>query len=198
MKPILLSCFLLFSLTTAFAGSGDLPISFSVFSNGTALPGQSYAGLVSKTLHPGFSLGLTHQYKQKKHSALFQNFKLGYFYHQHAQSGIQIYTETGYRLQSSIGLYADGLLGVGYLHSLPDIQRFTWTEKGYVRQKGIGRAQVMATASIAAGYALQSGPPLRFFMQYQFWIQAPFVRKYVPVLPNTAFHIGTIYSLKKK
>lgn len=196
---LLLIYFVPISLTGQ-ARDGNLPVSLSIFNNGTSLPGQGYAGLMSKTFHPGFSIGLTHNYKTKKTMSLFQTFKLGYFYHRHAQSGIQLYTEAGYRYQSSIGIYGEALLGVGYLHSIPDMQQFKWTEEGYVSKTNLGRPQAMGTVSLVAGYHFKNTKtfPHRLFVQYQFWIQAPFVNKYVPVLPNTALHVGLVYYLPKK
>jgi hypothetical protein len=57
----------------------------------------------------------------------------------------------------------------------------------------------MLSAAIAAGYDFQvkGKMPLRLFLQYQFWMQTPFVNKYVPLLPNAALHIGGIYQLPK-
>lgn len=174
-----------------------LPLSLTVFNNGTSLPGAGYARVFSKTIHPGITLGTYHLYRKKERSEIFQTLKLGYFYHRHAQHGIQLYSELGYRYLNQSGFYAEGLIGAGYLHSIAAIQQFKWEDGKYVKKANWGRPQFMATVSLAAGYdfKVKSKTPLRLFLQYQFWLQTPFVNKYVPLLPNTALHIGAIYPL---
>jgi hypothetical protein len=77
------------------------------------------------------------------------------------------------------------------------VQQFKWEDGRYVKKANFGRPQLMATASLTAGYDIKAKGklPLRLFLQYQFWLQTPFVNKYVPLLPNTALHIGAIYQL---
>lgn len=175
----------------------ELPISLSIFNNGTAMPGGGYLGVFSKTVHPGLTLGTYHSYRKSKQSDLFQTIKLGYFYHRHAQHAIQLYTELGYRHNIYRQIYAEALFGVGYLHSIADLQQFKFDNGKYVPLNSTGRPQAMVAASLIAGYNLQQACniPLKLFVQYQFGIQTPFVNKYVPLLPNAAFHIGGIYTL---
>lgn len=192
---------LLFLFTALALQAQDkvLPVSVSVFNNGTALPGSGYAGLFSQTVHPGITLGTAHFYRQTTRSELFQTLKLGYFYHRHNQHAIQLYSELGYRYLTRSGFYGEGLFGAGYLHSFADVQQFKWEEGRYVKKANLGRPQLMIAASLAAGYDLQKKTrlPLRLFLQYQFWLQTPFVRKYVPLLPNTALHVGAIYPITR-
>ena len=191
------SIFLLLLSFSAKAQQTGLPLSVSLFNNGTSLPGAGYVGVFSKTFHPGITLGTYHVYRKKERSEIFQTLKLGYFYHRHAQHGIQLYSELGYRYLNQSGFYAEGLIGAGYLHSIAAIQQFKWEDGKYVKKANWGRPQFMATVSLAAGYdfKIKSKTPLRLFLQYQFWLQTPFVNKYVPLLPNTALHIGAIYLL---
>jgi hypothetical protein len=189
--------FFIFLSISAKAQQTDLPLSVSLFNNGTSLPGAGCVGVFSKTIHPGITLGTYHVYRKKERSEIFQTLKLGYFYHRHAQHGIQLYSELGYRYLTQSGFYGEGLIGIGYLHSIPDVQQFKWEDGKYVKKANFGRPQFMATTSLAAGYDfnVKSKLPLRLFLQYQFWLQTPFVNKYVPLLPNTALHIGAIYQL---
>ncbi|HEU4609925.1 MAG TPA: hypothetical protein VFS31_17515, partial [Chitinophagaceae bacterium] len=115
---------LLLHVLCAAAQTHTLPLSVSIFNNGTALPGQGYLGVFSTTPHPGICVGTYHLYRERKHSELFQSLKLGYFYHRHAQQGIQLYTETGYRYLSSSGVYGEGAIGAGYLHSFAGVEQF--------------------------------------------------------------------------
>jgi hypothetical protein len=197
MKHLLL--FLLLLPFVSHAQQGSLPVSVSIFNNGTSLPGQGYAGIFSKTIHPGITFGTYHIYRKKAKSELFQTAKLGYFYHRHAQHAVQLYSELGYRYLTKSGFYGEALLGAGYLHSFADVQQFKLEDGKYVKKANLGRPQFMATFSLGAGYDLQAKGklPLRLFLQYQFWMQTPFVNKYVPLLPNAALHIGAIYQLPK-
>src|SRR6188472_3829621 len=104
MKQLFLSLFLLLSLLSAgIAQNKKLPISLSIFNNGSKLPGSGYLGVFSKTIHPGFAIGTYHFYRQREKSELFQTLKLGYFYHRFAQHAIQLYTEAGYRYLTKSG-----------------------------------------------------------------------------------------------
>lgn len=189
---------LLFIAHTSIAQERSIPLSVSIFNNGTSLPGKGYGGVFSKTVHPGITLGTAHQYRKGRRTELFQTLKLGYFYHRHNQHGVQLYTELGYRYFITGGLYADGLLGAGYMHSFADVQQFRLEDGRYVKKANWGRPQLMGSVSLALGYDLQarSNIPFKLFLQYQFWLQTPFVNKYVPLLPNTALHLGLIYTLK--
>ena len=187
---LLFTCFTIHCL----AQSNTIPITVSVFNNGTSLPGTGYAGVFSKTVHPGITLGTYHLYQSKKKHELFQSFKLGYFFHRHAQHAVQLYSELGYRYLTASGFYADAALGAGYLHSFADVQQFKFEDGVYKKKPNLGRPQLMATFAVSAGYDFAKQKlPLRLFAQYQFWMQTPFVKKYVPLLPNTALHLGIIY-----
>lgn len=176
-----------------------LPISLSLFNNGTSLPGTGFAGIFSRTIHPGITMGTYHLYRQEKKHELFQTLKLGYFYHRHAQHAVQLYSELGYRYLTGSGFYLEGNIGAGYLHSFADLQQFKLEDGQYKKKVNLGRPQIMASLSLAAGYDLKTkcNLPLRLFVQYQFWLQTPFVKKYVPLLPNAALHLGAIYALPK-
>lgn len=197
MKQLGYAIFILLCACAGHAQDKSLPLSLSVFNNGTALPGQGYLGVFSKTPHPGVCIGTAHNWRSNKKSAIFQTLRLGYFYHRHAQQGIQLYSELGYRLRLPASFYTEALIGAGYLHSFAGVAQFTWKDGTYVKKTNLGRPQVMSSISLAAGYDLgkATGRPLRLFVAYQFWLQAPFVNKYVPLLPNTSLHIGAVYNL---
>jgi hypothetical protein len=190
---------LCFLCLPASAQQTEIPVSLSVFNNGTSLPGNGALGVFSKTIHPGFDVGTYHLYKSAAKHDFIQTFKLGYFYHQFNQHAMQLYSEFGYRYKTNTGLYAEGLIGAGYLHSFADIQQFKLVDGQYVKKANWGRPQLMATTSVALGYDFQTKKnfPLKAFLQYQFWMQAPFVNKYVPLLPNAALHVGIVYIFKK-
>ncbi|MGZ5304719.1 MAG: hypothetical protein ACXWDO_11440, partial [Bacteroidia bacterium] len=61
----------------------------------------------------------------------------------------------------------------------------------YVRKPNYGKPEAMGSIAVGAGYKINDG--VRIFTNYQFWLQAPFIKQYVPVLPNTALHLGISY-----
>lgn len=170
--------------------------SISVFNNGTALPGSGTLGVWNKNIHPGGQLGYHHIHKKWDNAVLFQNVKLGYYYHRFAQQAIQLYTEAGYQYQFKFGLFADVALGGGYLHAFPDLDVFRIENGAYVKKTNWGRPQAMLSTALSIGYNLQSSfdIPLKPYLQYQFWLQTPYVKEYVPLLPNAAVHLGVYYT----
>lgn len=175
----------------------QIPLEISFSNNGTFVPGGGALGVWSRTFHPGVSLGTRFYYKSKpQKSQLFQTAKLGYFYHRHAQHGIQLYSELGYRKYIGKSFYVEPRLGLGYLLSIPDLQIFTFKNGVYEEKKSKARSQFMGGLTVAAGYDFQhlnKRLPMDAFLGYQFWVQSPFVNKYVPILPNNSVHIGFIY-----
>jgi len=183
-----------------FSQDKKIPFSITVFNNGTSLPGSGYLGIFSKTIHPGISLGTYHLYRSGEKHELLQTFKVSYFYHRHVQHGIQLYSEGGYRYLTKSGIYGEALLGAGYLHSIVNQEIFVFKDGKYVKKTNLGRPQLMISTGLGIGYDLEKKceTPLRIFLLYQFWMQTPFVNKYVPLLPNTALHLGVHYLINKK
>lgn len=181
------------------AATRPVPVELSFFNNGTFMPGKGRLGVWSPTFHPGLSLGTRFYYRQKEKAQLFQAIKLGYFYHRHAQHGVQLYTELGYRYQVTPAWYLEPKLGAGYLLSIPAMQLFELKDGTYQQKSFKGRHQFMGGLNISIGYSFRQKMkiPLDAFIGYQFWVQSPFVNKYVPVLPNNSVHIGGIYYFKK-
>lgn len=200
MQKLLLTLIILTFFLRAEAQEKVIPLSISVFNNGTMLPGEGHLGVFSKTIHPGIALGTNHLYGSGKHHYLFQTLKLGYFYHHYSQHAIQLYSELGYGYKIVPGISIAALLGIGYLHSFSDVQQFSFKNGEYVQKTNWGRAQLMGSFSLQLGYGLEKllHQPIGIFLQYQFWIQAPFVNKYVPILPNNAVHLGVHFPLKLK
>jgi len=172
----------------------------SVFSNSTALPQNGLPGTLHAPLHPGLTIGLVKDYKKTEKHQLYQTYRLGYFHQRYVQNAIQLYSEFGYRytFKNGFGLFSQ--LGAGYVHSFQDQQKFILKDGEYKKQFPIGRPQFMISFAPGLSYDLEKkcGTPLQLFINYQIWFQLPFVRQYVPILPNSSFHIGAIFSLNKK
>ena len=167
------------------------PISITVFNNATLLPGAGVLGVWGVPAHPGFSVGTEFRYNHDQKNEWFQTVRVGYFYHRYVQHGIQLYSEAGYRYHFGVPIDLESRLGAGYLHSIPAAQVFELSENGtYTRQSSIGRPQAMVSISLGGGYTFQNMGNLRLFLAYQVYLQMPFVKEYVPILPNSALHLG--------
>ena len=175
------------------AQSNSRPLNVSVFSNAASLPPGVLTKLFSEPLHPGITIGTAFRYNSHPKHALFQTAKLGYFYHRYSQHAIQLYSEAGYRYHTNVGLDFGPMLGGGYLHTIPATQVFVLNENGqYKRKNNLGSPQAMISTALELGYTpnKMAPTPIRFYLNYQFWLQFPFVRQYVPLLPGTAMHLG--------
>jgi hypothetical protein len=80
-------------------------------------------------------------------------------------------------------------LGAGYLHSIPDAERFELNDQGeYDKITNIGRAQGMVRFALSAGYGITGR--LRITLNYGVTGQLPFVKSYVPLLPYNTIQLG--------
>lgn len=174
-------------------GHWQRPLSVSVFSVGTQLPGGNLS-----PLHPGLNIGTEFRYNRSPKNQWLQTAKLGIYYHKYSQTGIQLFSEGAYRRTLWRGLTVEARLGAGYLHAIPDLQVFELQDGTYRRKRTIGRAQFMGSFATGIGYRFSSAPDApRMFVDYQFFMQMPFVKNYVPLLPNTALHIGAAFPFFK-
>lgn len=172
----------------------QFPITISVFNIGSQFPGSGYLGVFTTPVHPGISVGTEYTYNANPKHQWFQTANIGYFFHQYAQHGIQLYSEIGYRYWVKNGLYFGPQLGVGYLHSIPEAQVFKLNKEGkYERKTNFGRPQFMADFELQIGYEFRKERPVAIFLSYQFFMQMPFVNEYVPILPGAALHIGVSF-----
>jgi hypothetical protein len=183
-----------FSSNSIAQKKNQFPAVISVFNLASELPGTGYLGVFTNPVHPGISFGTEYTYNSNPKHQLFQTANLSYFFHQYAQHGIQLYSEFGYRYWLKNGLHFGPKLGIGYLHSIPDAQVFELNKNGkYDRKTNFGRAQFMADFVVQIGYEFQPENPIDVFLNYQFFMQMPFVNEYVPLLPNSALHVGVAF-----
>ena len=175
------------------------PIMVAVLANATTLP--SHGKEIFSSVHPGFALGTAFRVNNSPKNQLSQTLKFGYNYHQFVHHSVQVYSELEYKKPITPRVNVTGAIGAGYAHIFTATQVFRRKEDGQYEEKpNWGRPQVMGTFALGAGYILnsQSEKPLEIFTRYQFWVQAPYVRKYVPVLPNTSLLIGLNYPFFKR
>ncbi len=170
------------------------PLSVSIFNNATQLPGQGELGVWGIPVHPGIVAGTEFRYNHNPRHEWFQTVRAGYFYHRYVQHGIQLYSEFGYRRHFTSPLDFESRLGAGYLHSIPAARIFELSPEGeYSPQRSPGRPQAMISFAVGGGYTIPSSNGFRLFLAYQFYLQMPFVKEYVPMLPNTALHAGVSF-----
>jgi len=162
------------------------PLTISLFTVATQLPGGKMV-----PLHPGIELGTEFRYNKAEKNQWLQTVKVGVYYHQYSQTGLQLYSELNYRRKVWQKIRGDVKIGAGYLHAIPDLQTFILKDGVYVKKNSFGRAQFMVSLSLGAGYQVfQSADSPVLFITYQSFLQMPFIKSYVPVLPNTALHLG--------
>jgi len=163
------------------------PLIASVFTQATLLPGS---GEVFQNPHLGLSLGTSFQYNKSTRNQWFQTAKLALTRHQYVQTSLQLFSEVGYRRHLWKGIGLEGRLGAGYLHSIPATEVFRWSSRRYQIDSRWGRPQAMVSTAAGLSYLLPGDLGGRVFLDYQFFLQMPFINQYVPLVPNIAWHAG--------
>ena len=167
------------------------PLVVSLFNLGTQLPGSGVLGVFTTPVHPGLSVGTEFRYNHSLQNQFFQTAKLAVSYHQYVQTSVQLLSEAGYRRGIWRGTQAEFRLGAGDLHAFSGTEVFKAKDGVYAQKTNWGRPQFMASGTLGVGYQLPNGVNSpRFFLEYQFFLQMPFVKSYVPLAPNTALHVG--------
>ena len=194
IRVLFLSFFLIYGNGISQAQTAkSYPVHISFFNNATLLPGAGELGIFGLPIHPGLRIGTAFTLQQKSKSQWFQTAQVGYFYHRYVHHAIQIYSETAYRYDLSSYWDIEGMIGLGYLHAIPATPTFKLKDGQYKERTNWGRAQLMGGLTLGIGYHLN--PDWRIFIQSQFYLQTPFVKEYVTLLPNLAFHTGFSFPL---
>ena len=79
------------------------------------------------------------------------------------------------------------------MQSIPATAKLKLSDNGeYKNDKGIGRSQALAAANFSIGYAIHRSAikSAKVFITYQQFLQTPFVKAYVPILPYNSLLIG--------
>lgn len=192
MKKITLLLFFIFSILFSSAQK-NRQITIAFLNTGSAYPFSQFGKLLSGIEHPGIEIGYGFNWKTKSKHDWFQEIKLSYFYHRFVQHGIPLYTDIGYRYKFSNALSAQVALGAGYMQSIAATAKLKLSDNGeYKNDKGIGRSQALAAANFSIGYALHPSAKksAKIFITYQQFLQTPFVKAYVPILPFNSLLIG--------
>lgn len=182
---------LLFTLPGSSQFLATHPVGLAVFNNATLLPPASFTAVFNQPLHPGLVVNTEFAWRQKEYSKWFQDASIGYFHHRYAYQALLLYSRAGYR--RCLGkLSVEGSLHAGYMHLFLLTDRLVKQDDGsYVARQGIGRPQFITGAGLGLGYSpweLERGR--RIFLLYDFRLQMPFVKSYVPLLPNGIVSAG--------
>lgn len=180
--------------------TAKLPLELTIFDNATLLPGSATLGVIGIPVHPGLSAGTEWRYNHHAKNIWYQTARIAYHYHRYVQHAVQLNSEFGYRRQ--MGRFDAGLrLGAGYLHAIPANAIYEWNSQGYYeRRRSLGKPQFMATTTLGLGLRVAGTPeePVRAVLAYQLYLQMPFSPGYVPVVPNTALHLGLSFPCFKR
>jgi hypothetical protein len=166
----------------------------SLFSQATALPSFN---LVKNPIHPGIQA--TVNWSSGRASGMenygFRELAVGAFHHNHIQTAMYASYSWGYHYDVTGGLYAEGLAGLGYLHSFTDKAIYRPLEEGGFEQKtDFGRPQALVSFQLGLGYRFPNSS-ISPFIRYGFHLQGPFAPDNgFPFNPLTTFHIGASFS----
>ncbi len=202
-RPALIRTLLLalsVGISTATLGQDQsVPVSLAYQSHQTATPFTRLAGLIQQPVHSGVVAGTAFPFNTDTIHRLRQTAKLGYLYHSHNQKAVQLYSELAYQFHFADHWSGLARLGLGYMHSFPDVGTFTLNGNGrYEATATTGRPQAMLTSSLGVQYhwKRQSTDWLRLRLTYQPWLQYPFVKEYVPLLPYSALSLSIEKSIQ--
>lgn len=196
MRKILILFLFFIPVTVMAEGWKSKPVAISVFNNATLLPPASLTAVSNQPLHPGFAVSYEFGGKEKEKYKWFQNVSLGYFYHRYVDQAILLYSQAGYRRY--FGKFsAEGSLLGGYMHSILLTDRAVKQSNGtYQVKQGFGKPQFIFGAGIGFGYNFGSVEKLRrLFLNYDIRMQTPFVKSYVPLLPNGSLSAGIQFTI---
>lgn len=175
----------------------EVPINISLFNEATAIP---YTQFITVPFHPGIQLGTEFNYKTKGHSRLFQTASINYFYHNHLNQGIGLYSEFGYEYRIQLGLAFSGLFGLGYMHTFATAEEFSLTNGQYESRPDRGNPRLFPSFSLDIGYYLNSENQYspKIFIRYQSWAEYPFSPGFIPVMTHINLHVGVKFFIKSK
>lgn len=164
----------------------------NLFTNQYYFPFLGMGNIFTAKYHPGISAGFVKNIKKKEKTTFYYDVKFGVYNHRFIQTGVQLYGDLGYRVNLPKKFFVAGEFGLGYLHAIIHQTQFKADDNGnYTKVKNFGKPQVMTGIGIKVGKEItvckNAG---RLFMNYQPWFQFPFIKSYVPLLPNNSLHLG--------
>ena|SRR6218665_2538975 len=197
MKRLIIVALLLYACNSYCQKQTFRGISF--YNAHSAMPFSKFGRLISGTIHPGLEVSQRKIFSRHNKHDWFWDVKASVFYHRFVQWGIPLSVGIGYRYKILHDLSLDASLSGGYMHSIPDHQKFKLNSSGnYQSNKGIGRSQANANIGFVLNYTLNPFAQKRveIFTGYYQEIQMPFIKSYVPLLPYNQLAIGIRKQIK--
>ena len=197
MKRSFLPVILLFPVIIMGQSWKSNPFGISVFNNATMLPPASLIATFNQPVHPGLTIDYEFGWKDAPRHQWFQNAGISYMYHRHVSQAVLLNSQAGYRWKIN-GFSIEAYLQAGYMHAFYLTDRTIQQPDGtYLAKQGGGKPQLTAGAGIGFGYNLGDDDLVRrIFLKYDFRLQMPFVKSYVPLLPNGALALGFQFNFK--
>ena len=189
MNKKLLFILILIIPIISFGQEKSIPINISVYNEATAIP---FTRFVTTPIHPGIQIGTEFNFKTKEHSRLFQTANLNYFFHNHLNQGIGIFSEIAYEYRLKSGFAITGLLGLGYMHTFNVSEEFTFTNGHYEKKTDKGNPRLYPSISFDVGYYLKKATKnnTKIFLRYQSWVEYPYSPGFIPAMTHINLHIG--------
>jgi hypothetical protein len=193
---------LLFSYSLTLAQKRPDLFSIDVQNNAVAMPFSGTLAIFHGPGHPGIRLGCGYLLKESENIQWSQLFHLGFVHQRLIHNLIPLYTENHLEYKVFRSLRAQAGLGLGYIHvvNTKDNQTYRLREDGtYEQAYKWGKGRFMGAFSLGLGYRMEtSSGTWTPNLAYQFWVLAPFVKSYVPVLPNALLQVGIRFQPKAK
>lgn len=175
-------------------------MTFSLSNNTTGLPIITYPQLFYTQFHPGVEFSLEKKLNKREKNQFYFRAHTGIYYHQFVQTFLKLYPSVSYerKINSRINL---GLgFGGGYGLSFEGDRAFVKQDNGTYKQKGFfgARSQFLAAFDFGGSFKLNkegNGPKLT--LRFATYMQGPFVKGYVLLLPLNAIQVGLAYPLNK-
>lgn len=140
--------------------------------------------------HPGLFVAAEKPAWRSGSQEVFFGGRGGGYHHDGRHTGLFARAEAGYRWTSGVGLFAEGMLGAGVLHTILDGPLYT---EGATRSIDFGRPTFAPGLSLGVGWSRTTNarPPLRVFGRVDGWLRAPVNRSW---LPGTALSLGIAWT----
>ena len=152
-------------------------------------------------IHPGINALGSCKYNENDRLQLRQDLILGFFYHQHFQSVIQLYSELNFKIKLFNKLYWSPIVfGGGYLTSILNMQSFVWDGNKY----NVKKSTVKNNWLISLGTNIEIPTNiqllqryLNFTFKYRIQIQGTIIKNNVPIIAYSPLSLGVSFPFNK-
>lgn len=197
MKQYLIIIFSMIAFfSNAITGSDSLktqgrrPLVISVGTHAASFP--LYNKPLTYRINPGMVIGTEFTHKKGQHFRFYQTANLGTFHHKFMGTSVFVNTDVALGYTTGFGLYADVLLGVGYLHTFRPRKVFAVKNEEFEQVTDWGKPSFMIPLSVELGYKIKGDKRFSVspFVMYKWFAQVP-NNKSIPVMSHLLLTIGT-------